>query len=127
MYDSHQRSTRPDNRDLLKTLLPLHRFIRRDAPRIATIKYWTHAAGACAILLIIPSCCAFYIRYIGLEDHEPGWVRTAYTIWLAHGTSGLLTAGLWAVEKPRLTRYVSTESDLVKWPEDDDRSGPAAR
>ncbi len=110
----------------MKLRLPLHRLVRRDAPRSATIKYWTHAAGAGAILLIVPSGCAFYLRYLGLEDHEPNWVKTAYAIWLVHGASILLTALLSLVEKPRLTHYASTEADLVEWPDDDHPAPPAS-
>ena len=98
--------------------IPIHRLARKDAPREATIKYWTHAAGALALLLLVPSGCAFYLRHLGIEEGEAGWVRTAHAIWIAHGTSVILCALLWVVEKPTRTKYVSTEADLVEWPED---------
>ena len=108
----------------MRPQFPLHRFVRKDAPREGTIKYWTHASGACVILLVIPSCCAFYIRYLGLEDGEPSWVRTAYDIWYAHVGFAALTALLWLVEKPRLTKFVTTESDMVEWPEEKKEADP---
>lgn len=102
----------------MRPQFPLHRFVRKDAPREGTIKYWTHAAGASVILLVIPSLCAFYIRYLGIEDREPSWVQTAYGIWYTHAGLALLTAALWFVEQPRRTKFVTTESDMVDWPEE---------
>jgi hypothetical protein len=101
----------------MRPQFPLHRFVRKDALRDGTIKYWTHAAGSAVILLVIPSLCAFYLRYLGIEDGEPSWIRTAYGIWYAHAGLAGLTAILWLIEKPRRTKFVTTESDMVEWPE----------
>lgn len=103
----------------MKWSISVFPWVRKDPPREATIKYWTHAAGTLAALLIVPSGCAFYIRYLGLADGEPGWVRTAHAIWIARGVSILLTALLWIVEKPRHTKFVSAGADLVEEPNDE--------
>jgi len=102
----------------MRPRIPIHRLVRKDAPREGMIKYWTHAAGATVILLVVPSACAFYLRYLGIEDGEPSWVRTAYAIWYAHAGFAALTAILWLVEKPRRTKFATTEADLVEWPEE---------
>ncbi|MBS0632447.1 MAG: hypothetical protein JSS11_11065 [Verrucomicrobia bacterium] len=97
--------------------IPLYRLVRKDAPREGVINYWTHAAGTAAILLIIPSACAFYLRHLGIEDHEPSWVRTAHGIWYTHIGLTALTLMLWLVERPRAVKFATTEADLVQWPE----------
>lgn len=102
----------------MRPRFPLHRFVRKDAPREGTIKFWTHAAGSAVILLVIPSLCAFYLRYLGIEDGEPSWVLTAHGIWYAHAGFAALTAILWLIEKPRRTKFVITESDMVEWPQE---------
>ena len=114
--------------------ISLQSLVQKDAPREGVIKYWTHAAGMTVIALVVPSLCAFYLRYLGIEDGEPSWVRTAYGIWYAHAGFAALTAILWLIEKPRRTKFVTTESDMVEWPEEKkadpvgtDNSGAAPR
>ena len=98
--------------------ISLQSFVQKDAPREGVIKYWTHAAGMTVIALLVPSLCAFYLRYLGIEDGEPSWVRTAHGIWYAHAGFCALTVILWLIEKPRRTKFVTTESDMVEWPEE---------
>jgi hypothetical protein len=104
----------------MRPQFPLRRFVRKSAPREGVIKYWTHASGTSAIALIVPSACAFYLRYLGIEDGEPSWVRTAHGIWYAHAGFAALTLILWLVEKPRRTKFVASEADMVEWPADND-------
>ena len=98
--------------------ISLDRLVQKGAPRDSVIKYWTHASGMTVIALVVPSCSAFYIRYLGIEDAEPSWVRTAYGIWYAHAALAVLTVVLWLVEKPRRTKFVTTESNMVDWPQE---------
>jgi len=91
----------------------IHDRLHRDTPRQAIIKWKAHAATTACAALIVPSACAFYIRHIGLEENEPGWVSFASRIWEVHTACVLLAVFFWLTEKPRLAKYVSDQSDLV--------------
>lgn len=99
--------------------IDLSRWVRADAPRSGNIRYWTHAAGAGVLLLIVPSLCAVYLHHIGVEENEAGWIDLAKKVWTVHLALVVVTPILWLIETPKLTKFVTTESDMVDHKKDE--------
>ena len=91
----------------------IHERLHRDTPKEAVIKWKAHAATTACAALLVPSACAFYLRHLGLEENEPGWVSFASRVWEVHAACALLALFFWITEKPRLTKYVSDHKDII--------------
>ena len=93
--------------------------LHRDTPKQAIIKWKAHAATTAAAALIVPSACAFYLRYLGVEENEPSWITFASRVWQVHVACVGIAVFFWITEKPRLTKYLSDHKDLVSVRDDD--------